>query len=189
MFERIVSKMVIDIVSKKNCDELLELTYVMEAGLKSPLDGILEDHLNHSFASHKMTIGQIAVHCTGWAQYFMADENNKPFELAKWTAKPMHYPLTLVDVNQTIDDGFAAVRNILTTQNDDILEMTKEGIKGKGYIIYRLMIHAITHSNQMAYLRQLLDPSWEFGGHFGDMASAIIRTKYYTERDLNIQGF
>lgn len=181
--------MVIDTVSKKNCDELLELTYVMEAGLRSPLNGILEEHLNHSFASHKMTIGQIAVHCTGWAQYFMAEEDSKPFELAKWTAKPMEYPLTLRDVNQAIDEGFVAMRKILTTQNDDILEITRDGKKGKGYIIYRLMIHALTHSNQMAYLRQLLDPLWEFGGHFGDMASAIIRTKYYTARDLSIQGF
>ena len=32
----------------------------------------------------------------------------------------------------------------------------------------------------MSYLRQLLDPEWEFGGHFGDMASAIIKTKYST---------
>ncbi|MHA2033252.1 MAG: hypothetical protein ACXACX_20325 [Candidatus Hodarchaeales archaeon] len=176
-------------VSQKNCNELLELTYVMEIGLRAPLEGITENHLNHSFATHKMTIGQLAVHCTGWAQYFMADEGNKPFELAKWTAKPMSYPLSIDDVNTTIDDGFKAIRDILTTQNDDLLEITEDGKKGKGYIIYRLMVHALTHSNQMAYLRQLLDPEWEFGGHFGDMASAIIRTPYYTERDLNVQGF
>ncbi len=181
--------MVIEAVDKKNCEELLELTYVMEAGLRAPLDGIREEHLNYSFASHKMTIGQIAVHCTGWAQYFMADDDHKPFELANWTARPMVYPLTLIDVNQAIDNGFAAVREILITQNDEILEITEDGNKGKGYIIYRLMIHALTHSNQMAYLRQLLDPEWEFGGHFGDMASAIISAKYSTERDSNVQGF
>ncbi|MCE7737082.1 MAG: hypothetical protein GPJ54_19505 [Candidatus Heimdallarchaeota archaeon] len=184
-----IPKMVIEAVDKKNCEELLKLTYVMEAGLRAPLDGISEEHLNYSFASHKMTIGQIAVHCTGWAQYFMGDDDDKPFELAKWTAKPMKYPLILTDVSRAIDDGFAAVRKILTTQNDDILEITRDGKKGKGYIIYRLMIHALTHSNQMAYLRQLLDNEWEFGGHFGDMASAIIKTNYTTERDLNVQGF
>lgn len=181
--------MEVEVSNQKNCNELLELTYVMKTGLRAPLEGITQEHLNHSFAQHKMTIGQIAVHCTGWAQYFMAEEDNKPFELAKWTAKPMEYPLSLTDVNQTIEDGFAAVRHILQTQNDDLLEITEEGKKGKGYIIYRLMIHALTHSNQMAYLRQLLDVEWEFGGHFGDMASAIIRTKYFTERDLNIGGF
>lgn len=175
--------------NQKNCKELYDLSLTMEKGLRAPLEGISDEILNHSFASHKMTIGQISIHCTGWAQYFMADEGNKPFELAKWTAKPVEYPLTLSEVNQTITDGFTAVREILTTQNDDLLEVTDDGKKGRGYIIYRLMVHTLAHSNQMAYLRQLLEPEWEFGSHFGDMASAIIRTKYSTERDLNIQGF
>ncbi len=175
--------------NQKNCKELFDLSFTMEKGLRAPLEGISEKNLNHSFASHKMTIGQICIHCTGWAQYFMADEGEKPFELTKWTARPVEYPLTLEDVNQSITDGFAAVREILSTQNDDLLEITDDKKKGKGYIIYRLMVHALAHSNQMAYLRQLLDPEWEFDGHFGDMASAIIRTKYSTERDLNIQGF
>lgn len=175
--------------NQKNCKELYDLSLTIEKGLRATLEGISEKNLNHSFAAHKMTIGQIAIHCTGWAQYFMAEEDNKPFDLAKWTAKPVEYPLSKITVEDTIHDGFAAMREILTNQNDDLIEITSVGKKGKGYIIYRLLIHSMVHSNQMAYLRQLLDPNWEFGGHFGDMASHLIRTEYSTERDLNVPGF
>ena len=78
--------------NQKNCKELLDLSFTMEKGLRATLEGISEENLNHTFAKHKMTIGQLAIHCTGWAQYFMADEDKKPFDLAKWTAKPVEYP-------------------------------------------------------------------------------------------------
>ena len=175
--------------SRTHCDELLSILSTMEAGFRSPLEGISQDHLNHVFAEHKMTIGQIAIHHTAWSQYFMALPNDKPWEVVPWTCRPCEYPLSLEFINSVMDDGFNALRDKLEHINDDLLEIDEEGNKGPGYIIYRLQMHAIAHSNQMSYLRQLLDPEWKFGTHFGDMATALIGLSYKTTRDLRIQGF
>jgi len=175
--------------SRTHCNEFLDLLSIMEDGFRSPLDGISQDHLNHVFAEHKMTIGQIAVHHAAWAEYFMAPYNEKPWDVVKWTCRPCEYPLNMKFVNSVIDNGFMAIRNKLESINDELLEIDQEGNKGPGYIVYRLQMHAIAHSNQMSYLRQLLDPEWQFGSHFGDMATALIGLSYKTTRDLRIQGF
>ncbi|MHA2091265.1 MAG: hypothetical protein ACW98K_10430 [Candidatus Kariarchaeaceae archaeon] len=174
--------------TRKFCDELLSILDTMEFGLRAPLENITEDHLNHVFASHKMTIGQIAIHCTAWAEYFMADDNNKPWKVQQWTCRPCTYPLTFEFVDDTINRGFAAIRDKLLSIDDAGLEII-DGEKGPGYIIYRLQQHILAHSNQMAYLRQLLDSNWDFGTHFGDMASALIKLSYSTSRDHAIPGF
>lgn len=174
--------------SQKHCLELLETIKTMEKGLNAPLENISQEHLNYVFADHKMTIGQIAIHCTAWAEYFMAGENKKPWELEKWTCRPCEYPLTLDFVYSVVKSGFDAIRKKLESINDDILEI-ENGKKGPGYIICRLQLHALAHSNQMAYLRQLLEPSWEFGSHFGDMATAYIQLGYSTDRDISVRGF
>lgn len=169
------------------------MSFIMEKGLRAPLEKISQDILNFSFNENKMTIGQLAIHCTAWAQYFLAPDNAKPWLVGtgkeRWTCKPMSYPLTLEMVNQEIEKGFEVIRNTLIHSDDDILEVRDGNKKGHGYIIYRLLIHVLTHSNQMAYLRQIKDPEWGFGSHFGDMATVIIKTKYATSRDLTIPGF
>lgn len=173
-------------MKRDNCNELLKLTDAIEPGFWAPLENISKEFLNHSFALHKMTIGQIALHCSAWASYFIAEE--KPWEVQKWTCRPVEYPLTLDVVNQSIKEGFLAIKNKLNSIDDEILEIENKE-KGKGYIIYRLLIHFMAHGNQMAYLRQLLEPDWDFGSHFGDSASAIINTKYSTMRDIDVRGF
>ena len=175
--------------NNENCIELLELSKIMERGLWAPLEGISNEHLNFTIASHKMSIGQIAIHSTAWARYFLSAKDAKPWNIVKWTCKPVEYPLTLSIVNNIFDDGFKAIRDVLLSIDDNLLEIAEDGDKGHGYIIYRLLIHTIAHGNQMAYLRQGLDPDWEFGSHFGDMATAVIAMKYHTDKDLRIGGF
>lgn len=175
--------------NNKNCMELLILSKVMEKGLWAPLGGISEEHLNYSLAPHKMSIGQIAIHSTAWARYFLSPKDDKPWEITKWTCRPVDYPLTLSKVKEIFNDGFKAIQDDLSSIDDDLLEVDVHGEKGHGYIIYRLLIHVIAHGNQMAYLRQGLDPEWKYGTHFGDMATAVIAMKYRTDRDLSIGGF
>ncbi|MHA2249507.1 MAG: hypothetical protein ACXAD7_04045 [Candidatus Kariarchaeaceae archaeon] len=174
--------------TRKYCNELLEVINVIENGLRAPLENISQITLNHVFAPHKMTIGQLAVHCTAWGQYFMADEDNKPWEVEKWTCIPCEYPLTLQFVNQVMSNGFNAMRDKLNSIDDSKLDL-HNGERGPGYILCRLQLHALSHANQMAYLRQLLDPEWVWGGWFGDMASAYIKMSYHTDRDLQVPGF
>jgi len=57
---------------RKYCEELLHTIDVMEKNLKIQLQGISQEHLNHSFAEHKMTIGQMAVHAMSWPRYFLS---------------------------------------------------------------------------------------------------------------------
>ncbi len=171
--------------NNSNCKQLFDLSYVMERGLRSPLMGINDEQLNYTPADNKMSIGQLAIHCTGWASYFIADTK---WEVVPWTCVPVDYPLSLDEVNRIIDEGFDSIRNKLKSIDDDLLEV-EAGKRGKGYIIYRLLIHAMTHSNQMAYIRQIVEPEWDFGNHFGDMATALISMSYSTQRDEKIGGF
>ena len=172
---------------RKHCDELLEVTEVMENGLRAPLKGITTEILNHVFASHKMTIGQIAIHSMSWPRYFLSKD--PPWEVTQWTCRPCEYPLTLEFIDEVINDGCLAMRETLKSIKDSQLEVNEKGEKGVGYILCRLQLHTMVHANQMAYLRQLLDPDWDFGSYFGDMATAYIRMSYHTERDLRIGGF
>ena len=171
---------------RANCDAILSILPTFYEGLTAPLENIPEDHLNHVFASHKMTIGQIAIHCTAWMTYFLT--NPKPWDVVPWTCKIVEYPLKLTAVHEIIDEGFATMRLVLSELDDTRLEVDG-GKKGDGYIISRLLHHILAHSNQMSYLRQLLEPDWGFGGHFGDMASALIALPYHTARDLKVRGF
>ncbi len=173
-------------MKRDNCDELLQLTDTIEDGIKVTLEGITGEVLNFSPADNKMSIGQLAIHCYAWAQYFLAD--TKPWEPVKWTCMPVEYPLTVDMVMAVIDDGLKSIRSKLTEIDDDKLELV-DGKKGPGYIIYRLLIHSMVHSNQMAYIRQIKDKEWKFGSHFGDMATAIIGLKYHTDKDTSIFGF
>lgn len=173
--------------SRKHCDELLGIIDITEKGLRASLQGISEKQLNHVFAENKMTIGQIAVHTMAWPRYFLSEI--PPWKETKWTCRPCVYPLTNSFVSDVIDDGCLAMRSFLSEANDELLEVDEHGNKGKGYILYRLQLHTMVHSNQMSYLRQLLDKDWSFGTHFGDMATAIISISYHTTKDLNIGGF
>lgn len=176
---------------RKHCDELLQVIDVMERGLRAPLEGISQDHLNHVFAPNKMTIGQIAVHTMAYPRWFMSgfEGGERPWEKVKWTCRPCDYPLALAFVNETIDNGCAAMRAMLRRIDDAGLERTPAGEQGPGYILCRLQLHTMVHANQMSYLRQLLDPDWKFGGHFGAMATAYIRMSYHTEKDPRFGGF
>jgi hypothetical protein len=42
----------------------------------------------------------------------------------------------------------------------------------------------LVHANQISYLRNLIDPSWDFGGDFGNMSTAIISMDYATTKEL-----
>jgi len=174
---------------RQHCDELLEVIDVMERGIRAPLEGIAEEHLNHQFAAHKMSIGQIAVHSMAYPQYFMAPADDKPWEKVEWTCRPCDYPLSTAFVDRVVDEGCDAMRTMLRSIDDDGLERAPDGSQGPGYILCRLQLHTLVHANQMSYLRQLLEPDWQFGGHFGDMATAYIRMSYHTERDRRIGGF
>lgn len=177
------------IVENKHGFELQKLTTSIEKSFRAAIEGVTELQLNHVFAPHKMTIGQLAIHCTAWASYFLAPEDNKPWKVEKWTCKPISYPITTKELNTTIDEGFQSIRDVINETSDAELEIQKNGSKGHGYIIYRLLIHAMVHANQIAYLRQLLDENWDYASHFGNAASAIIATDYITTRDLTVQGF
>lgn len=171
---------------KSTTQKILDIIPIFEKGLVAPLEDISPELLNNQISSHKMSIGQIAIHCTGWMTYFLSDP--KPWEPVKWTCKPVTYPLEIQQVEETIDEGFTTLRNTLNTITDTQLDVI-EGQKGPGYIILRLLHHINAHSNQMSYLRQLEDPQWSFGSHFGDMATALIGLEYSTTRDYEIQGF
>lgn len=174
-------------MARKYCDAILEVIEVMDAGLRAPLAGITVEHLNHSFAAHKMTLGQIAVHTMSWPRYFMSA--TPPWEKTQWTCRPCSYPLTPEFVDTVIADGRAAMREKLLAIDDAGLEATPTGEKGPGYILCRLQLHTMVHANQMSYLRHVLCPDWRFGGHFGNMATAYIRLPYHTDRDKKIGGF
>jgi hypothetical protein len=134
-----------------------------------------------------MTIGQLVVHTMSWPRYFLSEI--PPWELTKDTCRPCDYPLNTNFIDEVISDGFSAMAEYLKNTNDDLLEVDEKGQKGKGYILYRLQLHTLVHANQISYLRSLLDPDWDFGGHFGDMATALISLKYHTTKDLSIGGF
>ncbi len=167
--------------------ELLKVIDVMEEGLRASIAGISESQLNHQFADHKMTIGQLAVHTMSWPRYFLSEE--PPWKEAVWTCRPCTYPLSADFVDDVITDGFSAMREFLENSDDQLLEIDAHGEKGKGYILYRLQLHTLVHANQISYLRSLLDSSWDFGSYFGDMATALIAMNYSTTRDLSIGGF
>jgi len=172
---------------RKYCEELLHAVDVMEKNLKIQLQGISQEHLNHSFADHKMTIGQMAVHAMAWPRYFLSEE--PPWEQTKWTCRPCEYPLTVKFVNEVVADGSQAMREKLNSIDDSLLEVDEEGKKGPGYILYRLQVHSIVHAMQIGYLRHLLESDWKLGGQFGDMANALIGMSYHTTPDLKSKGF
>ncbi len=166
-----------------HCEELLQVIDVMEKGLGASVAYISEEHLNHSFAAHKMTIGQLAVHTMSWPRYFLSE--TPPWKETEFTCRPCSYPLTLAFIEEVIADGISAMKEFLKSTNDTRLEIDENGKKGKGYILYRLQLHTLVHANQIAYLRSILDPSWQFGNNFGDMATAIIAMKYGTSKELD----
>ena len=172
---------------RKYCDALLNVIPIMMSGLKASIHDISEEHLNHQFAPHKMTIGQLVIHSMSWPRYFLSA--TPPWELTENTCRPCIYPLTMEFVEEVIEDGSTAMREFLLTSNDELLEIDEHSEKGKGYILYRLQLHTLVHSNQIAYLRSMLDPTWEFGSQFGEMATALISLPYHTGKDLNVPGF
>ena len=172
---------------RKHCDSLLKVIPFMEKGLKASIEGIPEDLLNHRFADHKMTIGQLVVHSMSWPRYFLSEE--PPWELTEDTCRPCVYPLTIAFVNEVISDGISAMTEFLQKTNDDLLEIDQNGEKGKGYILYRLHLHTLVHANQISYLRSMMESDWEYGSYFGDMATALIGLDYSTSKDLKIKGF
>ena len=167
-------------------EKLLEMIPTIKEGLLAPLVGISEENLNKQVGDHKMSIGQLVIHCMAWAEYFMGEI--KPDPIVPWTCKPVQYPLTLEYVISMVDTGFGAIQRKLAIVDNHSLEITEEGKKGPGYIIYRLLIHAMVHSSQMAYLRQLFNPEWDFGSHFGNMANVFIASDYITKPEL-VRGF
>ena len=173
--------------NRKHCEELLKVIPVMEKGLRASIANISEDLLNYNFASHKMTIGQLAVHTMSWPRYFLSEE--PPWELTENTCRPCTYPLKLKFVEEVITDGIHTMVEFLKNTNDELLEKDAKGDKGKGYILYRLQLHTLVHANQISYLRSLKDPSWDFGSYFGDMATALIGLNYHTIKDLSVRGF
>jgi hypothetical protein len=170
--------------SRKNCEAILKVIPVMERGLRAAIEGISEELLNYNFGDHKMTIGQLVVHSMSWPRYFLSED--PPWELIKDTCRPCTYPLTLEFVGDVISDGIKAMTTFLQNANDELLEINE---KGNGYILYRLQLHTLVHANQISYLRSMRDPSWDFGGYFGDMATALIGLDYSTSKDLTIPGF
>lgn len=167
---------------KDNCNALLKVIDVTARGLRNSLNGISQEDLNHVFAPHKMTIGQMAVHTMSWPRYFLSE--TPPWKKTKWTCRPCKYPLTPAFVDEVIEDGYAAMKDHLNDTNDALLEVDNSGKKGKGYILYRLQLHILVHANQIVYLRSVLDPSWEFHGKWGDMATALIDLNYHTSKEL-----
>ncbi len=174
---------------RNHCDELLAILPVMEAGLREPLEGISQDHLNHRFAPHKMTIGELAVHCTAWPVYFLSAE--PPWAKVRWTCRPCPDPLTMAFVDQAIDEGFAAMRETLQRASDEDLDKRSDQERGLGYLICRLQLHFIWHVGQMSYLRHMLDEAWASSGrgHFGRMATAYIGVSYHAGDPQRLRGF
>jgi len=173
--------------TRNHCDAILKVIPVMEKGLRASIEGIPEELLNHNFADHKMTIGQLVVHTMSWPRYFLSKE--PPWELAEDTCRPCTYPLKIDFVQEVISDGIQAMTEFLQKTNDALLEVDQNGDKGKGYILYRLQLHTLVHSNQISYLRSLMEPDWDYGSYFGDMATALIGLDYSTTKDLNVRGF
>lgn len=173
-------------IDRTNPEKLLKMIPTIKEGLLAPLDGISEENLNRQVGENKMSIGQLVIHCMAWAEYFMGEI--KPDPIVPWTCKPVDYPLSLEYVHTMIDAGFGAIRRKLEIVDDESLEVTDKDEKGPGYIIYRLLVHAMVHSNQMAYLRQLFNPEWGFGSHFGNMANVFIASDYVTTPEL-VRGF
>lgn len=167
-------------------EKLLKMIPAIKEGLLAPLDEISEEILNRQVGDNKMSIGQLVIHCMAWAEYFMGEI--KPDPIVPWTCKPVDYPLKLEYVRGMIDTGFGAIQRKLETVDNNSLEVAEDGKKGPGYIIYRLLIHSMVHSNQMAYLRQLFNPEWKFGSHFGNMANVFIASDYETTPEL-VRGF
>lgn len=172
---------------RNHCESLLNVIPAMERGMRASIENISENLLNHSFADHKMTIGQLVVHSMSWPRYFLSED--PPWELTKDTCRPCVYPLSLEFINEVITDGISAMTEYLQRTNDELLEIDRNGEKGKGYILYRLQLHTLVHANQISYLRSMMDPEWEYGSYFGDMATALIGLDYSTTKDLNISGF
>lgn len=172
---------------RNHCESIQNVIPVLERGLRASIEGMSEDLLNHKFADHKMTIGQLVVHTMSWPRYFLSQ--NPPWELTEDTCRPCDYPLTPAFVNDVITDGIKAMMEYLQQTNDDLLEIDENGEKGKGYILYRLQLHTLVHANQISYLRSMMEPDWDFGGYFGEMATALIELDYSTAKDLNIKGF
>lgn len=172
---------------RNHCDSLLNVIPIMESGLRASINNISEDLLNHCFADHKMTIGQLVVHSMSWPRYFLSDD--PPWELTIDTCRPCVYPLTIEFMDKVITDGISAMTEYLQKTNDELLEIDKNGEKGKGYILYRLQLHTLVHANQISYLRSMLEPDWDYGSYFGDMATALIGLDYSTTKDLSIKGF
>ena len=173
-------------VDRTDPDKLSKMIPTIKQGLLAPLEGISEEILNRQVGDHKMSIGQLVIHCMAWAEYFMGEI--KPDPIVPWTCKPVDYPLKLYYVLGIIEAGFGAIQRKLEIVDNNSLEVTEEGKKGPGYIIYRLLIHAMVHSNQMAYLRQLFNPEWDFGSHFGNMANVFIASDYITAPEI-VRGF
>jgi len=170
-----------------HCQALLKVIPVMEKGLRATIVDISEELLNHNFADHKMTIGQLVVHTMSWPRYFLSED--PPWELVEDTCRPCTYPLKLAFVEEVITDGIKAMTEYLEDANDELLEIEENGEKGKGYILYRLQLHTLVHANQISYLRSLKDPEWDYGSYFGDMATALIGLDYSTTKDLSVRGF
>jgi len=170
-----------------HCQALLKVIPVMEKGLRASIEGISEELLNHNFADHKMTIGQLVVHTMSWPRYFISVD--PPWELVKDTCRPCTYPLTLEFIDEVIAEGIKAMTELLQKTNDELLEIDQNGEKGKGYILYRLQLHTLVHANQISYLRSLMESDWDYGSYFGDMATALIGLDYSTSKDLSVRGF
>ena len=118
--------------ARANCDELEKLAVEIERGFRASIGNIDQEMINHVFAPHKMTIGQIAIHSMAWPIYFLSDP--KPWEVKKWTCKPVEYPITEQDLESAISKCFMFLKKQLSVLNDELLER-KNGRKGPGYII------------------------------------------------------
>lgn len=165
--------------SRVYCDALLAVVNAMEEGIRSPLSGISQEHLNYTPAPHKMSIGQLAVHCMAASQWFSSDL--PPFVKTELTYRPCEYPLTLEFVDRSIVAGMTAMRKKLMSIDDVQLEQPGPmEDKNLGYRLCRLQLHVLWHSAQMSYLRHLLDPAWFANGKgfFGRMATAYIAMPY-----------
>ncbi|MBI9071507.1 MAG: hypothetical protein JEY94_07900 [Melioribacteraceae bacterium] len=164
-----------------HCNRLLKAAFTMSGCLKYAIEGSSEEILNYSFAEHKMTIAQMAVHTMSWPRYFLSAE--KPWEVDKFTCRPCKYPIKKDFINKVIDDGLLAIKEYLASVDDKQLDIANDGSKGKGYLVYRLIIHIMTHAEQIAFLRSMLEPDWNYSKQFGKMATELIGISYTTEKD------
>ena len=161
-----------------NCRALGAVLPVIEQGLQASVANLRQDMLNHVFVSHKMTIGQLAVHTGSWPRYFLSD--TPPWQPAPHTCRPCTYPITPAFVTTVITDGFEAMSTFLVTNKDEMLDKELSNGWPAGYTIYRLLLHTLVHANQIAMLRGMLEPSWNFGNNWDAMASALIGMPYHT---------